>query len=217
MQVRSHRRYRVALELASYQKMPTGDGHWWLRQARGRRGGGHPLFSEGSYRWRRSDAQRNPTAEVTMDMGPVNRGSFDDVHDRSALAAVVSGLERAWAAGNGQLWGSYFAEDSDFTVWFGLHLRGRDANAAIHQEVFDSFYEGTKLRLDVRDLRFLRPDVAVVHFDARIVGPGEQLPEQPQFVPVAVMTKEDEVWRIAVFHNTKNTVAEHLGTADVRK
>lgn len=63
------------------------------------------------------------------------------------------------------------------------------------QQIFDSFYKSIKLRLDVRDLRFLRPDVAVVHFDGRVVGPGEQLPEQPQFVLVAVMTKEDGLWR----------------------
>lgn len=85
------------------------------------------------------------------------------------------------------------------------------------QQIFDSFYKSIKLRLDVRDLRFLRPDVAVVHFDGRVVGPGEQLPEQPQFVLVAVMTKEDGLWRVAVFHNTKSTVAEHLGKGDVRK
>jgi uncharacterized protein (TIGR02246 family) len=99
----------------------------------------------------------------------------------------------------------------------GLHLRGRDAIAAAHQEIFDSFYKGTEVRLDVRDLRSLRPDVAVVHFDGRIVGPSEQLPEQPQFVLVAVMSKEDGLWRVVVFHNTKNTVAEYLGKGDVRK
>jgi uncharacterized protein (TIGR02246 family) len=150
-------------------------------------------------------------------MQSVDRRSSNDVQDRSAVEAVVSGLERAWTAGNGQAWASYFAEDADFTVWFRLYLRGRDAIAAVHQEIFDSFYKNTKLRLDVPDLRFLRPDVAVVHFDGRIVGPGEQLPEQPQFVPVAVMTKEDGLWRVAVLHNTKNTVAEHLGKGDIRK
>jgi uncharacterized protein (TIGR02246 family) len=94
-----------------------------------------------------------------MSMQPVDRRSPDDVQDRSAIEAVVSELERVWAAGNGQAWASYFAEDVDFTVWFGLYLRSRDAIAAAHQEIFDSFYKSTKLRLDVRDLRFLRPDL----------------------------------------------------------
>jgi hypothetical protein len=45
------------------------------------------------------------------------------------------------------------------------------------QEIFDSFYKSTKLRFHVHDLRFLRPDVAVVHFDGRIMGAAEQWPE----------------------------------------
>jgi uncharacterized protein (TIGR02246 family) len=112
-------------------------------------------------------------------MHPVDRRSSNDVQDRPAVEAVVSGLERAWAAGNGQVWASYFAEDADFTAWFGLYLRGRDAIAAAHQQIFDSFYKSTKLRFDVRDLRFLRPDVAVVHFDGRVVGPVSNCPSNP--------------------------------------
>jgi uncharacterized protein (TIGR02246 family) len=136
-----------------------------------------------------------------------------DVQDRSAIATVVSGLEHAWAAGNGQAWASYFAEDADFTVWFGLYLHGSDAIFDVHQEIFDSCYKSSKLRLDVRALRFLRPDVAVVQLNGRILGPGDQSPEELQFVSAAVMTKEDGCWRVALFHNTKDTVEEHLGNA----
>jgi len=140
-----------------------------------------------------------------------------DAQARADIAAVVLGLEDAWAAGDGESWASYFAKDADFTVWFGLYLRGHEAIADVHQEIFDSFYRSTKLRLHVRDLRFLRPDVAVVHFDGRIVGSAEQSPEQPKFVPVAIMTKEEGHWRVAVFHNTKDAVDEHLGNGDVGK
>jgi hypothetical protein len=49
----------------------------------------------------------------------------------------------------------------------------------MHQEIFDSFYKSTKLRVDIRDLRLFRPDVVVVHFDGRVVDPGETLSEQP--------------------------------------
>jgi uncharacterized protein (TIGR02246 family) len=152
-----------------------------------------------------------------MNMQAAYRHLPADIEDNSAIAAVISGLERAWAAGNGQKWASYFAEDAYFTAWFGLYLRGGEAIADVHQEIFGSFYKSTELRLDVRDVRFLRADVAVVHLDGRVVGPGEHSPEQPQFVPVAVMTKEKGCWRVAVFHNTKNSVDEHLDNGDVRK
>jgi hypothetical protein len=48
----------------------------------------------------------------------------DEAQDRAAIQAVVAGLAEAW--------GSYFAEDADFTAWFGLYLKGRDAIAASH-------------------------------------------------------------------------------------
>jgi len=141
----------------------------------------------------------------------------DDVQDKSAIAAVVSGLEHAWAVGDGEMWASYFAEDADFTTWFGLYLSGQEAIADVHQEIFDSFHRRTRLRLHVRGLRFLRPDVAVVHLDGTIVGAGEESSVHPQFVPVAVMTKEDGRWRVAVFHNTKDTADELLDKGDVRE
>jgi uncharacterized protein (TIGR02246 family) len=152
-----------------------------------------------------------------MNMQDAYRRLSRDVDARSAIAAVVLGLEDAWAAGDGQSWASFFAQDADFTAWFGLYLRGYEAIADVHQEIFHSFYKGTKLRLHVRDLRFLRSDIAVVHFDGRIMGIAEQSPEQPKFAPVAVMTKEDGRWRVAVFHNTKDTVDEHFDNGGVRK
>ena len=147
-----------------------------------------------------------------MSMLAACRRLSDDEQDRSAIADVVSRLECAWAAGDGQMWASCFAEDADFTTWFGLYVRGWEAIADVYREIFDLFYKRSKLRLHVRHLRFLRPDVAVAHFEGTIVGSGEQPPAHPRFVPVAIMTKEDGRWCVAVFHNTKDTADEHLGS-----
>jgi uncharacterized protein (TIGR02246 family) len=150
--------------------------------------------------------------EVTSMLAASRRLSHDE-QDRSAIADVVSGLECAWAAGDRQTWASFFAEDADFTTWFGLYVRGGEAIADVYQEIFDAFYKSSKLRLHVRHLRFLRPDVAVAQFEGTIVGSGEQPRAYPRFVPVAIMTKEDGRWRVAVFHNTKDTADEQLGMA----
>jgi uncharacterized protein (TIGR02246 family) len=132
----------------------------------------------------------------------------DEAQDRLAIQAVLAGLAEAWAKGDGRAWGSYFTEDADFTAWFGLYLKGRDAIAASHQH--------TKARLEIRSLRFLRPDVAVVHLNGSVVGEGEELPAEPHVVPVAVLTKESGSWRLAVFQNTKNSMSER-GIGDIRK
>jgi uncharacterized protein (TIGR02246 family) len=140
----------------------------------------------------------------------------DEAQDRAAIQAVVAGLAEAWGKGNGRAWGSYFAEDADFTAWFGLYLKGRDAIAASHQQIFDTVYKNTKVRLEIRSLRFLRPDVAVVHLNGSVVGEGEELSDEPHVVPVAVLTKESGSWRLAVFQNTKNSMSERL-MGDIRK
>jgi uncharacterized protein (TIGR02246 family) len=140
----------------------------------------------------------------------------DEAQDRLAIQAVVAGLAEAWGKGDGRAWGSYFTEDADFTAWFGLYLKGRDAIAAAHQQIFDTVYKNTNARLEICSLRFLRPDVAVVHFNGSVVGEGEELPAEPQVVPVAVLTKEGGSWRVAVFQNTKNSMSERI-TGDIRK
>jgi uncharacterized protein (TIGR02246 family) len=147
-----------------------------------------------------------------MDMLAASRRLSDDEQDKLAIADVVAGLECAWAAGDGRTWASYFAEDADFTTWFGLYVRGREAIADVYREVFDSFQKSSKLRLHVRHLRFLRPGVAVIHLEGTIVGSCEQPPTHPPFVPVVIMTKQDGRWRVAVFHNTKDTADEYLGS-----
>ena len=140
----------------------------------------------------------------------------DEAQDRLAIQAVVAGLAEAWGKGDGRAWGSYFTEDADFTAWFGRYLKGRDAIAASHQQIFDTVYKNTKARLEIRSLRFLRSDVAVVHLYGSVVGEGEELPAEPHVVPVAVLTKESKSWRLAVFQNTKNSMSEHL-IGDIRK
>jgi hypothetical protein len=54
-------------------------------------------------------------------------------------------------------------------------------------------------------VRFVRPDVAIVHVTNELrglVGPGgQQLPAQ-QELSIRVFSKDDATWRAAGFHNT---------------
>jgi uncharacterized protein (TIGR02246 family) len=122
--------------------------------------------------------------------------------DEAAIRAIVATLSDAWTKGDAKLWGDQFAEDADFTAWTGGYVKGREAVTRGHEEVFHVFYPGTKQRLNVRSIRFLRNDVAVVHVEASVVKKEEEFPPTPQSVPVAVLTKEKGRWQIAVFQNT---------------
>jgi uncharacterized protein (TIGR02246 family) len=123
--------------------------------------------------------------------------------DEAAIRAIITTLSDAWTKGDAKLWGDQFAEDADFTAWTGGYVKGREAITRGHEEVFHVFYPGTKQRLNVRSIRFLRGDVAVAHVEGSVVKKEEEFPPTPQSVPVAVLTKEKGRWRIAVFQNTR--------------
>ena len=126
----------------------------------------------------------------------------DRAKDEAATRAVIANLNDARTKGDARLWGEQFAEDADFTAWMGAYVKGREVIAGEHARIFQTIYKGTKLRLGVRSIRFLRDDVAVVPAEGAVAKKGEEFPPTPQVVPAVVLTKEKGRWRIAVFQNT---------------
>ena len=124
------------------------------------------------------------------------------------IGRVFTGLTEAWRNADGEAWGAYFAEDADFTVWFGLELKGRQAISSGHQYIFDGVYANTAFELEVRQLRKLSSDVVVAHLKGFVVKAGEVRSEKPDAVPVAVLQHIDGNWKIVTFHNTANVVEE---------
>jgi uncharacterized protein (TIGR02246 family) len=133
----------------------------------------------------------------------VAQNATNRTKDEAGIKALVANLANAWTKGDAKVWGEQFAEDADFTVWTGTYVKGRDAITRGHEELFKTIYPGTKQRLDVRSIRFLRNDVAVVHVEGYVVKKEEEFPSTPQVVPVLILTKEKGQWKIAVFQNTR--------------
>jgi uncharacterized protein (TIGR02246 family) len=55
------------------------------------------------------------------------------------------------------------------------------------------------------DVRFIRPDVALVHVTNRLsglVGPDAQTLPAHQELSIRVLVKDRGTWRITAFHNT---------------
>ncbi len=123
--------------------------------------------------------------------------------DEAAVRAVIANLAAAWNKADAKLWGDQFTEDADFTAWTGGYVKGREAIARGHVEVFNVFYPGTKQRYNVLGVRFLRKDVAAARVEGSVVKREEEFPAAPQVVFVAVLTKENGQWKIAVFQNTR--------------
>jgi uncharacterized protein (TIGR02246 family) len=131
--------------------------------------------------------------------------------DRSAINAIVAGLEAAWNAGDGGRFGAPFAADADFVTIRAEHLRGREAIANGHAAIFRTIYAGSVNRFTIESLRFLRPDLALVHVDAALDAPVGPLAGKHTAKFSAVLTREPGGWQIASFHNT--LAAPSAGTA----
>jgi uncharacterized protein (TIGR02246 family) len=120
--------------------------------------------------------------------------------DEAALREAVRSMETGWNTKNGAAYARVFAEDADFVVINGTYIKGRAAIESGHQRIFDTIFKDTKITLQVKQIRFLRPDVAVVHIDGRREGPTKELTQNA--ILTLVMTKEKQGWTVAAFQNT---------------
>lgn len=80
------------------------------------------------------------------------------------VAEILTGLTRAWAAGDGVAWGANFAEDAVFVDVLGNLHRGRDEIARSHQRIFDTIYRDSHL-VDFEQVaqRSIGEDTLIVH------------------------------------------------------
>jgi len=120
--------------------------------------------------------------------------------DETAIRDNVQQLETGWNKKSGAVFAKPFAEDADYVVINGMYFKGRTQIETAHQQIFDTIFKETTLTLKVRQIRFLRPDVAVVHVNGHRDGPTKELVQDALLT--LVMTKEKEVWTIAAFQNT---------------
>jgi uncharacterized protein (TIGR02246 family) len=123
--------------------------------------------------------------------------------DEAAVRENVKFMEDGWNTKSGALFAKPFAEDADYVVINGMQLKGHEAIATGHQRIFDTIYKDTTLSLTVKQIRFLRPDVAVVHVTGQRVGPTKDVVNDAMIT--LIMTKEKSGWVIAAFQNTQIT------------
>ena len=88
--------------------------------------------------------------------------------DEAAIRANITRCQDGWNAGDGEAFGAPFAEDADYIIVNGMHVSGRAAIAARHQQIFDTVYRGSHNTFTVEDIRFVRPDVAIARARARL-------------------------------------------------
>ena len=124
--------------------------------------------------------------------------------DEDALRDLYARMMAGWNQGSGAAFAAAFAEDGDQVAFDGTHYRARARIASAHQELFDKWLKGTRLVGRVTDIRFLSPDIALLHAVGGTVARGKSAPApERDSIQTLVATRENGAWHLAAFQNTR--------------
>ena len=127
----------------------------------------------------------------------------DKSTDEKALRDLFQQMQDGWNRGDGQAFAAPFTDDADFIVWNGRYLKGRQAIATGHQQIFETFYRGSRLEGSIKSIRFLSDDIALLHLHGRPQMPDQTLPEPEQYsIQTLIGIRQDDGWRFTAFQNT---------------
>ncbi len=95
---------------------------------------------------------------------------------RRDFEKIVTELQEAWNAGNGQAWAAKYAPDAFMINTFGVLVRNSDGIQSTQQQLFQGPLRGSRLHVSVRDIRMLNGSNAVMETDVDIIQITSMLP-----------------------------------------
>ena len=117
--------------------------------------------------------------------------------DEVAVRGLLERINDAWARGDATAYASYHTPDADLIDFRVIHALGRQEIVDLLQPAFDTVLKDTRVEARIVDLRFLGPDVAILHTEGQVVPTGAAS------VQTFVATRTDGEWAIAAFQNTR--------------
>lgn len=115
------------------------------------------------------------------------------------VAAFFEDYVEAWNTSDAEAFGDLFTANAEQLVWTGMHMDGKDAIIAGHEDLFAG--GPTQMRTDIVSIKHPAPGVTTVLVGAaRSFGPGP-IPDDPMAMPFFVLVREDGEPRIASLHN----------------
>jgi len=123
--------------------------------------------------------------------------------DEQVMQGILQQIEAAWNRYDSISFAEAFAEDANFIHIFGGQLDGRPAIEAAHRHIFETIYRGSHASFVLRNIRFLRRDVAVVFARCRVNFKEGNEAREIETRPSLIVVKEQDKWQIVAFQNTK--------------
>jgi uncharacterized protein (TIGR02246 family) len=135
---------------------------------------------------------------------PVNNAD-----DEAAVSAIPMRMIDAWNKGDGAAFAASFTEHADFVAFEGTHLKGHQEIVSFHQHIFDTVVKGSRLEGEVKFVRFLSPQLAVMHAVCGTILPGQTKPSPGRdSMQLFVVAKRTEGWRVEALLNARKLTME---------
>jgi uncharacterized protein (TIGR02246 family) len=129
--------------------------------------------------------------------------------DEAAIRAILQRMADAWNTGDGVAFAAPFAEDADFIAFEGTHLKGRREIASFHVQVFDTVVKGSHLKGEVKFVRFLNPELALMHSNVDITLPGQtKASPSRDSMELFVVSKRNGSWQAVGMMNGRRLTME---------
>ncbi|HKI02447.1 MAG TPA: SgcJ/EcaC family oxidoreductase [Thermoanaerobaculia bacterium] len=126
----------------------------------------------------------------------------DKPNDETPIRTLYQSILDAWNRRNAAEYAALVAEDGDLIGFDGSTMKGSSEVEAELSRIFADHQTAAYVGI-VRRVRFLEPEVAVLHAVAGMVQPGKSDINPPtNAIQMLVAERRDGQWRAAVFQNT---------------
>ena len=127
-------------------------------------------------------------------------------NDEREVRRVLADYADSWNKHDMQAFAHVFSDDVDYVNIAGRHWKGIQENVAEHATRFQNTLKNAVQTHTSVQVRFLRPDVALVHTTWEVTGwtrpSGEPVPVLRE-ITTMVMVKNGGKWLIRAFQNTE--------------
>jgi uncharacterized protein (TIGR02246 family) len=133
----------------------------------------------------------------------------DEASDEALIRQGIVRWEEAWNIHDAKAGAALFAADADFINVNASFWKGRPEIEDSHAKLFSGMFKESTFKAITSNVRFLSPETAVAHVRWEIAGdksPDGSPRSARQGIFTQVLTKQNDRWLIAAWHNTNITV-----------
>jgi uncharacterized protein (TIGR02246 family) len=136
----------------------------------------------------------------------MNQESATGATDKSEqeIRALMARLADSWARGDAQAYGAEFTDDCDYVAFDGTRFHGPAEPATHLTRLFDTVLKDSRLEGEVESVRFVTPEVAVVHWTGSVAYPWRQrVRRRRRSRQTLVVVRQEGRWQATAFQNTR--------------